>query len=182
MGRHARPAVPGPARRDGPADHQPRRARPASRRRSIPGCWSPASCSASATTRPTQAVVVTMTRALSTDGGTPRRDPPLRGQRAGRRRRRQRRRRRSTAPPTRSRRSRRAGSAASEPSGEALATPARTRPCDRPGAATIRSSSARISAARFGSNRRQRPSGGTSRAAVCGLSLSAARIMSARKR
>ena len=34
----------------------------------------------------------------------------------------------------------------------------------------------------FGSNRRQRPSGGTSRAAVCGLSLSAAMIMSARKR
>ena len=35
---------------------------------------------------------------------------------------------------------------------------------DSPGDATIRSSSARISAARFGSNRRQRPSGGTSRA------------------
>ena len=53
---------------------------------------------------------------------------------------------------------------------------------DTPGAATIRSSSARISAARPASNRRQRPSGGTSRAATCGLIASAAMIMSASKR
>jgi len=52
---------------------------------------------------------------------------------------------------------------------------------ESPGVATIRCSAAFISSARAGSKRRQRPSGGTSRAAVCGLSLSAARIVSARK-
>ena len=46
----------------------------------------------------------------------------------------------------------------------------------RPGVATIRSSSARIRAARSSPKRRQRPSGGTSFAAFCGLSLSTARI------
>jgi hypothetical protein len=50
------------------------------------------------------------------------------------------------------------------------------------GAAAMRSSSARISAARTGSVRRQRPSGGTKRAAVCGLIGSSARIRSAIRR
>ena len=51
---------------------------------------------------------------------------------------------------------------------------------DRPGAAAIRSSAGRIIADRLGSNLRQRPNGVISRAAICGLSLSAATIMSAR--
>jgi hypothetical protein len=46
------------------------------------------------------AVVVRYDAALSTAGGTGRRDPALRGARAGRRHRRQRSARRSTPPPT----------------------------------------------------------------------------------
>ena len=45
----------------------------------------------------------------------------------------------------------------------------------------FKQNAARISALRFASIRRQRPNAGTSRAAACGFSLSAAMIVSARK-
>ena len=112
VGRHAGPPVPGAGRRDGAADHQPRRARPAPGDARSGPAGHRRSSNASAMTRAAARWSSTYDALAVDRRRQPRRNPPLHRHRAGGRHRRRASAPRSTAPPTRSRSTSRSGSAA----------------------------------------------------------------------